>query len=124
MSISSFKLFASGSRCVLVLSSKERGSAVTSAWWQPECTTVVLVLCIMNKCWQCILVHCRDSEFKTIITSSEFRILFELTPSPFKLLVSASSHVQVTGDALPVTDRRGGLIRCRCAQVKSSLGCR
>ncbi len=72
-----------GSRCGLVLSSEERGSAVTSACWQ--CTIVHY-----KECWQCTIVHYR--EFKTLATSE-----FELTA--FKLSVSASSHVQVTSDA-------------------------
>ena len=37
--------------------------------------------------------------------------------TPFKRLVSTSSHVQVTKTMLVPT----GLIRCRCAQVKSHL---
>jgi hypothetical protein len=49
--------------------------------------------------------HCASSEFElTPYHSSEF----ELTP--FKLLVSASSHVQVTRDAL--TDRPDPLSLC------------
>jgi hypothetical protein len=72
-----------GSRCGLILSSEERGSAVTSA------------------CWHCTIVHYRG--FKTLASSE-----FELTP--FKLSVSASSHVQVTSDAL--TDRPDPLSLC------------
>ena len=80
-----------GSRCGLVLSSEERGSAVTSACW--HCTIVHY-----KECWQCTIVHYR--EFKTIGC--------ELTP--FKLSVAASSHVQVTSNAL--TDRPDPLSLC------------
>ena len=72
-----------GSRCGLVLSSEERGSAVTSACWQ--CTIVHY-----KECWQCTIVHYR--EFKTIGC--------ELTP--FKqsdvnlLLLNCRSRHQVT----------------------------
>ena len=83
-----------GSRCGLILSSEERGSAVTSACW--HCTIVQY-----NECWQCTIVHYRG--FKTLASSE-----FELTP--FKLSVSASSHVQVTSDAL--TDRPDPLSLC------------
>ena len=41
-----------GSRCGLVLSSEERGSAVTSACW--HCTIVQY-----NECWQCTIVQYR-----------------------------------------------------------------
>ena len=87
-----------GSRCGLILSSEERGSAVTSACWhnQWHCTIVQY-----NECWQCTIVHYRG--FKTLASSE-----FELTP--FKLSVSASSHVQVTRDAL--TDRPDPLSLC------------
>ena len=83
-----------GSRCGLVLSSEERGSAVTSACW--HCTIVHY-----KECWQCTIVHYKECWQCTIVHYREFKTIgCELTP--FKqsdvnlLLLNCRSRHRVT----------------------------
>jgi hypothetical protein len=104
MSISS--LYGSSSRCALVLSSKERGSAVTSAWWKctfvtVHCQELKTSLKFRVQTFTCNLLPVFGLQVLQSLGSScgpDVHDVTTLNP-PFKLLISTSSHVHrdVTG---------------------------